>query len=131
MFKYGTTRKTLLIGKYAIKFPTASIDRKKFLRGMLSNCIEADMSRCTTAKVTKIYWCGLFGLIQISERLEPVSNLLEFIEDLDDLCAREPNREEFYSYDSHADNFGYNQKGELIKQDYASPFMKDLYDTPE
>ena len=125
---FGSSRKTYLIGKYAIKVPTAHISRKHFLRGMLANIIEKDMVKCTTAKVTKIHYCGFFGLIQIAERLNPIEDkdMFKFYEDLTTLCDKEPGRYDFYHHDLQAANWGYNDEGELIKLDFASPFMDDL-----
>ncbi len=125
---FGSSRKTYLIGKYAIKVPTAHLSRKHFLRGMLANIIEAEMGKRTDAKVTKIHWCGWFGIVQIAERLNPVEDteIFQFYEDLDNLCNDEPGRYDFYRHDLQAANWGYNDEGELIKLDFASPFMDDL-----
>lgn len=123
----GSSRKTYLVGKFAIKVPSLHLTKNHFLRGMQSNMCEANMAHLVSeAKVTKVYFCGWFGLFQIAERVELCTDLDQFYSDLNDLCSAEPGRRDFYSHDAHMGNFGYNDEGDLIKLDYAMPFMDDL-----
>ena len=81
--KKGTTRRVLLIGKYAIKFPR--VNRwKSFLRGVLANLDEMMWYKNSPNEWKQKLCPSLFtlgGLFLISRRAEPID--LEDYQELD------------------------------------------------
>lgn len=117
--KHGCTRSVLLIGRWAIKFPTCLGEPRHFIKGMLDNIEEATIASNITANITQVFYCNFLGLVLIAERVRPVRNYSLYHLSLAELCAKQPENSEFYKHDAKPDNFGYDCKNNFIKLDYA------------
>jgi hypothetical protein len=116
----GCTRVVLLVGKYAIKFPSGDMGYRGFLKGILDNLGEAGVSKWSPAlSVTKTLYCNCSGLVLVAERARQVQHVGLYQVDLARLCAIDPLHSQFYKDDAKPDNFGYDEKNRLVKLDYA------------
>lgn len=117
-FYQGITRKVLIIGNFAFKFPNTSYGHNNFLQGCYANWSErkyckdfknADYEDNLYKFVCPSYFCSWFGIIQIQAKCDQVLNELngEEIKNHLPLCGT----------DSKKENFGYF-KGRLVCLDY-------------
>jgi hypothetical protein len=117
--KYGCTRVVLLIGKYAIKFPSFETGYIGFLKGILNSLEECSITKWNPAvSVSKTLYCNCTGLFLIAERAREVKNIDLYKVELERLCTLSPDESDFYMDDARPDNFGYID-GRLVKVDYA------------
>lgn len=114
----GTTRVTLLIGKFAFKIPILNRSVKHFVKGWLGNIDENVYWKKThNQKLCPIYF-SLFGLVNIMPKADKV-----------DYSASEFDKRVILDYFSDCDvnidvcsgwrNYGM-YKGELVMIDYAA-----------
>lgn len=66
---HGSTRSVLLIGKYAIKFPTVKHWRN-FLQGILCNDTEYSFSHLDTPLLAPVLWCSWGSIVIVMPRAE-------------------------------------------------------------
>lgn len=112
--KKGTTRLVFLIGKYVIKIPNFTYSWQNFLTGCLANCNERTFCKQWKGMpeynlVAKTYFSSWFGLINIQERLSPITYRVPVANmGFQSVCS-----------DLKYQNFGFNKKGEIVCLDYA------------
>lgn len=112
---FGTTRCTILIGKFAIKIPRLC-SHLNFLKGCLGNWKERDF--CKQFKclpefynlVVPSIFCSWFGLVQVQYRCDKLK--------LTDKVDLSKFKTKSICSDLTYHNFGY-YKGELVCLDYA------------
>jgi hypothetical protein len=115
MIKRGTTRITILLGKWAFKVPIMNRSLKHFVKGWLGNVDERDIWREEgNDMLCPVTW-SLFGLINVMPRATPITgkfNKQEILNKFKDAGA---------SIDvcSGWKNFGI-VRGELVMLDYAT-----------
>lgn len=66
---HGSTRSVLLIGKYAIKFPTVKHWRN-FLQGILCNDTEFSFSHLDSPLLAPVLWCSWGSIVIVMPRAE-------------------------------------------------------------
>lgn len=111
-FRQGTTRYVVLVGRWAVKFPTFKYGYRNFLRGLLGNIDEAGMGRGKDARLAPALFALPGGWLLVMPRCKPVSprefhdlvNMKSF-----DLLPVEDKRDSFGWY-----------KGRIVAIDYAS-----------
>lgn len=113
-FSHGVTRSVLLIGKYAIKFPTVRYGWDKFLRGLLSNMCEAqfnvlsdEMHLCPTI------WAMWGGWCNVQRRCKPLTDEQWF-----PLALAHEDTWFGFLADHKRDNFG-SLGGRIVLLDYG------------
>lgn len=116
--KGGTTRKVLLIGNYAIKFPRVwhkfkGHRWKLFLRGILANIDEHFWWKCAYKKeyLCPVIWKSPLGLILVMKRADPIS---EEVYDKQAFAVMFEN----LPLDNKRDNFGIIDN-KIVLVDYA------------
>lgn len=73
--KSGTTRRVILIGDYALKFPIIMFRKEwwyLFLKGMISNMNESMFGVRGFPQLAKVHWSVPGGFLVIMERTRPV-----------------------------------------------------------
>lgn len=116
LIRHGITRDVLLIGKYALKFPSVKYRLRYFRKGMTANQIENLLWRrfskwgyTITSQLCPSLWCAPLGLLQVQLRADPL--------------GREPGPKEQvvlwkWSTDHKAENYGL-LNGRVVCIDYA------------
>lgn len=106
---YGTTRTTLLIGKWAIKYPSF-VQWNLFLQGLLGNMQERVFSGTKDMMLCPVVWSMPGGFLNVMPRCDPIT------------------REQFFNIDTEAfpdmvehklDSYGMLH-GNIVAVDYGS-----------
>lgn len=121
--KYGTTRATLLIGRFAIKF-AYGLQWTHFLQGLINNVDERMWFRQTKhIKLCPNYYCLFGGFILICARVTVLSDLSEndpYIENFyyDEFCEGDETVGTWENlFEEKLDTFGI-YKGRIVAVDY-------------
>ena len=115
LIKKGCTRIVILIGDYVIKIPNFTVHHLHFLQGCYANWSERNFCKSFKSgtfmgdKVARSYFCSVFGLIQIQQRVTERET---------DLTDWEISWFSELTTDIKKENFGY-RKGILVCLDYA------------
>lgn len=125
LVRTGVTRKVLLIGKYAIKFPSL-YSYRHFLQGILANDQEQHWSRMFkwSKKLCPVIWCswGCFVIIMPQVKVltdqECRDGKLAHL-DIDEFLLIEPGEEGRFPVEKKSDSFGWLD-GRLVIIDYGS-----------
>lgn len=119
----GVTRTVILIGSYAVKFPCVHHNYAMFIEGIRSNLAEGRfVGYDPRAPIAKTLYSNRFGLLNIQERVRPVSRKNKLFRlSLQELCLGSDffNRD-FILDDPKPDNFGYTAENKLVKIDYGN-----------
>lgn len=111
MILTGCTRIVFLIGSFAIKIPNFTYEHSHFLKGCYASWNKRKYTKGKYVKsIAKTYFSSWFGLICIQERCKQLERPLSDAE------------VEYFSKitdDIKKENFGYNQKGEIVCLDYG------------
>lgn len=68
-WRHGTTRSVLLIGRYAIKFPT-TVSWRNFLQGILCNGSEHTFSKMNCEFLAPVVWRSWLDLVIVMPRAD-------------------------------------------------------------
>lgn len=69
---YGATRAVLLVGRYAIKIPSATT-WKLFLLGLVANMQEVEFSMTGWPELCPVLWSVPGGLLVVMRRAQPIT----------------------------------------------------------
>lgn len=117
----GATRTVLLIGKYSFKLPCLHHNYAMFIEGIRANLNEGRfVGFKDQAPIAKTLYSNRFGLLNIQERVRPVSHRGLFAAELHTLCAHTFFSKDFIMDDPKPENFGYNKRNVLVKIDYGN-----------
>lgn len=118
----GVTRTVILIGRYAIKLPCVHHNYAMFIEGIRSNLAEGRfVGYDPQAPIAKTLYSNRFGLLNIQERVRPVSHKNKMFRlALVELASGEFFHRDFILDDPKKDNFGYNSQNKLVKIDYGN-----------
>lgn len=117
MIKVGTTRISILIGKYCIKIPCFLYEWRLFLLGLVNNINEKEWAKLNNPNLAKIYFSGLGGLFNIMERCTPLT--LEEFSNLNYKCfIKETMNLGQLPVENKLDSFGKNKDNKIVGIDY-------------
>ncbi len=127
--KHGMSRRVILIGNYAIKFPRIGNGQGMFLIGLLGNYVEADrykLSKGYSAEksLAKVVFSLPLGLCTVMRRYKLLDRKLTR-QELDKLPFTYSDR-----IDNNGANMGIDEKDNIIVLDYGNVdmflFIKEL-----
>lgn len=119
----GVTRTVLLIGQYAVKIPCLHHNYAMFIEGIRSNLAEGRfVGYDPQAPIAKTLYSNRFGLLNIQERVRPVSRRNKLFRlSLLELChTSDFFNKDFILDDPKPENFGHTKQNKLVKIDYGS-----------
>lgn len=119
--KSGTTRRVILIGDYAFKFPIILFRKecwRLFLSGLLANMNENTFGTCDFPQLAKVVWYIPGGFLTIMERTTPISEKRWNSKIKDEVLSR---GFEISSdlVENKISSFGINKKGVIVAVDYG------------
>jgi len=111
----GISRTVFLVGRYAIKVPCGRYGWNKWLRGLLANLQEREMSKMRDPRLCPVLLSDPLGLVVVMPRVA--------------VCQQELTGDEFFWFthrgeyvlpvENKADSFGY-LNGALVAVDYGN-----------
>ena len=116
--KQGATRKVFVFKKVVVKIPTI-IEYRLFLNGILANLQEKSFSGIHS-DLAKVKFCDKLGLILIMEKVDVLSNDINWLDFNNSLKEKYKNDKlkDFLLSDCKPSNWGYINN-HLVKVDYG------------
>lgn len=115
VIKKGIGRTVVLIGSFAIKFPSFRNGVLHFVYGMLANLLEGERWGLSKSKyLAPVYITGPFGLFSINKRYKSLLARR--------LTSKELERLPFINFDNNGNNAAMDN-GQIVLIDYGNPGM--------
>ncbi|MGL5013975.1 MAG: hypothetical protein ACRC6V_06750 [Bacteroidales bacterium] len=115
----GSTRIVFIFEKFVIKIPTFK-SWKLFLTGILANLQERQFSKIHNKNLARVVLSDPLGLIIVMERVREIRNRGLFFVELQKICCESDLHLDFWLSDCKPENYGYNNKGKLVKLDFGN-----------
>lgn len=115
----GSTRFVFMFSKVVVKIPSLKSWRL-FLNGVLANLQERQFSKMNNKNLASIILSDPIGLMVVMERVKEVRHRGLFFIELQKICCESDLHVDFWMSDCKPENYGYNNKGKLVKLDFGS-----------
>ena len=115
----GSTRIVFMFNKVVVKMPTLKSWRL-FLNGLLANLQERQFSKINNKNLARVLFSDPVGLVIVMERLKEVRHRGLFFVEVQKICCESDLHLDFWLSDCKPENYGYNNRGQLVKLDFGN-----------
>ena len=115
----GSTRIVFMFNKVVVKMPTLKSWRL-FLNGLLANLQERQFSKINNKNLARVLFSDPIGLVIVMERLKEVRHCGLFFVEVQKICCESDLHLDFWLSDCKPENYGYNNRGQLVKLDFGN-----------